>query len=78
MGIRYEVTIQVKRLGTSSDTMRSLRQTWEFGDDQQWWLSGEAYVVEETASDLSKSIRAELEGSDKYNLNESSGNPRKA
>lgn len=76
--MEYEVEIKVKVLGTNADTMRSIRETWTFGDHPRWVLAGEAYVVEQTAIDFAKRIRHELEGAEAYNLNENSGNPRRA
>lgn len=76
--MQFEVVVTVKTTGTFSDTMRSIRQEWTFGDNQQWRLAGEAYVVEETAALLSKHIRDELKGSESANLNGNSGNPQKA
>ena len=76
--MRYVVEIKVLTEGTTSDTMRSIRQTWEFGDNGKFRLAGEAYAVEETANLLSASIRDGLKGADDCNLNDNSGTPHKA
>ena len=75
--MQFEVEVKVKTIGTNSDTMRSIRQTWEFGDNPKFRLAGEAFVIEETASLLSERVRNELEGAGDYNLNENTVFPQK-
>lgn len=76
--MRYEVTVTVKTVGTTSDTLKSIKQHWEFGDNEKWRLAGEAYVIEKTVDDLVSDIRNQIAGSKNYNLNDTSGNPRRA
>lgn len=76
--MRYEVEITVKAIGHNTETSRTLKETWSFGDNPRWTLAGAAYVVEETADHLSDMITDEIKGSDiSLLLNVDSGKPRR-
>lgn len=61
--MRYEVSIQVKTTDSMSDTLQSLRETWEFNDDSKFALAGAAYAVHKTAEGLTRRIENAIEGS---------------
>lgn len=75
----YEVEVKVKISdGRHGDQIRSVRQTYNFGDNEKWALAGAAYAIDQTADYLVNRLMDEVGASDLHaKLNDVSGKPRR-